>query len=274
MQLDGNFVLYQSMDWWPENAFWASNTDERRVEHRRIVMQNDGNLVMYDSLNKQIWASDTNGSGTQPYSLVMQRDRNLVIYDGNGQATWATGTNIWRAASLISIKISLNIIIKNHFKILYLQYCLRKPSWNLNTIISRKPLTVKTIVLQKVNTYDSYFYVPQESNILCHILALFSISEQTNCLIIFRKMINRSSWLLRCSWKEILLAKCWKTQRKFIGNWFVKRSIADGSATFNLFKWMSSSYFGFRLIRRRSILLIKLLCNLLLFQFWKHQTNC
>ena len=39
-----------------------------------------------------VWASNTDRKGVSPYNLVMQNDGNLVIYDRNGTPTWATNT--------------------------------------------------------------------------------------------------------------------------------------------------------------------------------------
>jgi hypothetical protein len=43
----------------------------------------DGNLVIYGK-TKAVWSTGTSGRGTAPYKLVMQGDGNLVIYDKNG----------------------------------------------------------------------------------------------------------------------------------------------------------------------------------------------
>ncbi len=52
MQTDGNFVIYRR-DGTPK---WATGTDGRAIGD--IVMQDDGNLVMYDA-NGPVWASGT-----------------------------------------------------------------------------------------------------------------------------------------------------------------------------------------------------------------------
>jgi hypothetical protein len=58
-----------------------------------IVMQIDGNLVLYNQNWQPVWASGTDyGSSKSPYYLQMQSDSNLVIY-GNSGPVWATGTN-------------------------------------------------------------------------------------------------------------------------------------------------------------------------------------
>lgn len=86
MQADANLVLYDL-----EKAVWASNTNGATSSNCYLVLQTDGNLVIYTSdSNKAIWSSKTNGKGNGNYVLVLQDDRNLVIYT---DPTWATGTN-------------------------------------------------------------------------------------------------------------------------------------------------------------------------------------
>lgn len=86
MQGDGNLVIYQS----GVGAIYASNTDGTGSPTFKLAMQSDGNLVIYGS-GGATWASNTNGVGQGPYTLVMQNDGNLVIYDRNG-AIWASNT--------------------------------------------------------------------------------------------------------------------------------------------------------------------------------------
>jgi hypothetical protein len=38
------------------------------------------------------WSSNSKGKGTPPYKLTMQDDGNLVVYDSTNTPTWATGT--------------------------------------------------------------------------------------------------------------------------------------------------------------------------------------
>lgn len=103
MQFDGNLVLYViDRDIYGSTyytAIWASNTDGRAVS--RCVMQQDGNLVLYDYRNRPIWASNT--EGYYGAYLEVQDDGNAVIYYNEGSsnfydryAVWATGTNARR----------------------------------------------------------------------------------------------------------------------------------------------------------------------------------
>jgi hypothetical protein len=57
-----------------------------------LDMQSDGNLVEYDSSSgAAIWASGT--SGNPGARVVMQGDGNLVLYSSSGSPLWATGTS-------------------------------------------------------------------------------------------------------------------------------------------------------------------------------------
>ena len=86
MQGDGNLVMYsQSVT----DAVWASGTDGH--PGARAVMQGDGNLVVRDKANRALWASGTDGRDGA--SLRIQDDRNLVVYR-NGRAVWASGTQV------------------------------------------------------------------------------------------------------------------------------------------------------------------------------------
>jgi cytochrome c peroxidase len=86
MQGDGNLVLYDASG----NALWSSGTATNGASF--LAMQGDGNAVVYRlSDNTPTWSSKTAGQGSS--SLVLQNDANLVIYrDVDGVATWSSGT--------------------------------------------------------------------------------------------------------------------------------------------------------------------------------------
>ena len=109
LQTDGNMVVYSSTN----QALWATYSvnspdhlsfvnssmsnarlyvgQELDTANRkyRLVLQGDGNLVLYDSNYHPLWYSRTDGRGTS--NLVVQPDGNLVIYSAGG-ATWASNT--------------------------------------------------------------------------------------------------------------------------------------------------------------------------------------
>jgi hypothetical protein len=52
---------------------------------RRLLMQNDGNLVIYDQNNHPLWSSNTAGRG---YQAVFQGDGNFVVYTRDWHPVW------------------------------------------------------------------------------------------------------------------------------------------------------------------------------------------
>ncbi len=84
LQRDGNLVLYKG----GKEALWDSATPGSGAA--RVVMQRDGNLVIYNGSGGVLWASNT---PNKPESyLRVQSDGNLVMYDGAGQPYWATNS--------------------------------------------------------------------------------------------------------------------------------------------------------------------------------------
>ena len=85
MQGDGNLVLYPNDN---NKALWATGTNGKPVN--RAIMQGDGNFVCYDANNHAYRATGTNGS---PGSyIVLQDDGNLVVYGPNNGPLWASNT--------------------------------------------------------------------------------------------------------------------------------------------------------------------------------------
>nr|WP_295863780.1 hypothetical protein [uncultured Chitinophaga sp.] len=99
LQGDGNLVLYRTGN----IPRWASNTDGRQVDI--LEMQEDGNLVMYGPGHSYVWDSGTD----RHYGawLILQDDGNLVIYDANGHALWSSDTWI-RQHSVPGFKPSIH----------------------------------------------------------------------------------------------------------------------------------------------------------------------
>ncbi|MBV9594291.1 MAG: PQQ-binding-like beta-propeller repeat protein [Actinobacteria bacterium] len=88
MQNDGNLVIYG-----PHGAVWGSGTARTGVglpDLPTTVFQSDGNVVYYPAPGQPgLWSSGTPGRGS--IALVMQNDGNLVLYDAS-RAIWASGT--------------------------------------------------------------------------------------------------------------------------------------------------------------------------------------
>jgi uncharacterized protein YkwD len=99
MQVDGNVVLYNRNS----RALWSTNTGGL-IKPRNFTMQTDGNLVLYSTDGKPHWASKTwNNPGA---FLNVQDDGNLVVYRAGSKtetadnALWAAGSNDSSSADL------------------------------------------------------------------------------------------------------------------------------------------------------------------------------
>ena len=76
LQGDGNLVL---RDQQTGSALWASNTNGQ--SGTRLVMQSDGNLVLYTSADVAVWDSNTNG--TSANLLRLNDNGSLILYNGS-----------------------------------------------------------------------------------------------------------------------------------------------------------------------------------------------
>ncbi|MEI6169996.1 MAG: S8 family serine peptidase [Candidatus Saccharibacteria bacterium] len=82
MQGDGNLVLYS-----PNRATWWTSTQNTGANI--FIVQGDSNMVVYSPV-RYVWASFTQNRGGK--TLYMQDDGNLVLYDASSRAIWNSGT--------------------------------------------------------------------------------------------------------------------------------------------------------------------------------------
>lgn len=85
MQSDGNLVLFGP----GYHKLWATGTSGNPGAY--LGLQGDGNMVVYSSSGHALWASNTGGQSLS--YLVMQTDGNLVAYNTNNAPIWATNTS-------------------------------------------------------------------------------------------------------------------------------------------------------------------------------------
>jgi len=85
MQTDGNLVLY----WNGQGALWSSNT--ANTAGNRAIMQSDGNFVVYAG-STPLWSSNTNAGPANDRRLAIQTDGNVVVYTSANAAVWSTST--------------------------------------------------------------------------------------------------------------------------------------------------------------------------------------
>jgi hypothetical protein len=83
LESNGNLVLYSGFQ-----PIWSTLTSGFSPQY--LIMQTDGNLVLYDTNNIPLWNSSTYGNpGSR---LDFQADGNLVIYNQTNNAIWTTST--------------------------------------------------------------------------------------------------------------------------------------------------------------------------------------
>jgi hypothetical protein len=87
MQSDGNLVLYMVNGNAGLMPLWAAGTKGNSGD--RVVLQNNGNLAVYNATNQVLWSSNTSNPGCT--NLLLQDDGNLVL-DNAAHAIWATNT--------------------------------------------------------------------------------------------------------------------------------------------------------------------------------------
>ena len=107
MQPDGNLVLYDG-PLTVATAYWATGTWTLPPEQRptRADMQNDGHLVLYNDANQPAWGSGVFGPQFAGAKLVLHDNGNLVIHGPDGSAIWSTDTA--RAGSTSFWEVTLN----------------------------------------------------------------------------------------------------------------------------------------------------------------------
>jgi serine protease len=83
IQGDGNLVLYQA----GVGALWANHV---YGNGHTLHMQGDGNLVVYNNIGQARWHTYTYGRNGA--YLAVQNDGNVVVYSTTSQALWWSGT--------------------------------------------------------------------------------------------------------------------------------------------------------------------------------------
>jgi hypothetical protein len=86
MQGDGNLVLYNAAG----RPTWSTGTTRSRIGYR-FVVQTDGHLVVYGGANHPVWIGGAYGAIGRHY-LVLQADGNLVLRGPTGTALWSSNT--------------------------------------------------------------------------------------------------------------------------------------------------------------------------------------
>lgn len=92
---DSTGIIDNSAETYPGiSAIWSMATNTVRTSPNgvyRLILQGDGNLVVYSNTDAVRWASMTFGSGMHLHT--QWPDGNLVLYRGDGKPVWATMTS-------------------------------------------------------------------------------------------------------------------------------------------------------------------------------------
>jgi DNA-binding beta-propeller fold protein YncE len=92
VQADGNFVIYRC-HYDNHYAVWATNTCGKGVAPYNLSIDPQGNVLLVDGLGSEVWRMPHRQPiERQPCRLVMQHDGNLVLYDTANCAIWASDT--------------------------------------------------------------------------------------------------------------------------------------------------------------------------------------
>jgi len=86
VQGDGNVVFSDTSN---GKVYWSTNTAGKGVAPFRFTVQNDGNVVLYDSKSTSLWTSGTAGVGCAPYSLKVRDVTKLTLVDCNSEPIWS-----------------------------------------------------------------------------------------------------------------------------------------------------------------------------------------
>lgn len=93
MQNDGNLVIYKTPNGTTTTSpIWSTGTQGKGTAPYRCLMQADNNIVVYDNVNNLIWQSSTRGKGNGYCTMIMQSDGNFVLYDSQNNSVWSTNT--------------------------------------------------------------------------------------------------------------------------------------------------------------------------------------
>ncbi|MEP7192267.1 MAG: hypothetical protein ABI903_05325, partial [Actinomycetota bacterium] len=97
-------VLYDRLT--PGQSLSANRSLTSPNHQYELIMQGDGNLVVYRSGGVAVWSSSTSGANT----VIMQGDGNLVIYRSGGVAVWSSGT-VGKAGAYVRMQDDGNVVI-------------------------------------------------------------------------------------------------------------------------------------------------------------------
>ena len=131
----GNVIYYSGL-----KKVWETKTEGSAAS--RLIMQPDGNLVLYNNNNSPIWYSGSSGANQGQVSLVTQPDGNLVIYSGS-VPLWSIGftsnPNLFRSVTgeMSTSRLLTNQVIETADRVYQLTL---QPDGNLVLYENKRPI--------------------------------------------------------------------------------------------------------------------------------------
>jgi hypothetical protein len=100
----------------PDQALWVNEAITSCNGRFTLVMQDDGNVVLYENGGGAVWHSQTHGTAGRV--VVMQTDGNFVLYDGAGAPLWHTGTH-GHPGAMMRVEDDGNVVVWNGWTALW-----------------------------------------------------------------------------------------------------------------------------------------------------------
>lgn len=92
VETTGDFSIYVSSHFCKENRIWSTNCKDKSNLPNQLGIQNDGNVVLYNTKNEPCWATDTFGKNKGETTLFLDDDGNLILFDAHLNQLWESGT--------------------------------------------------------------------------------------------------------------------------------------------------------------------------------------
>ena len=69
---------------------WTTNTNDDYVKY--LIFRNDGNIYLLGKDNNTRWSTEVILTNSRPYIMLIQDNGNLAVYDNCGKRNWESRT--------------------------------------------------------------------------------------------------------------------------------------------------------------------------------------
>ena len=88
-----NLILSDSGNlevWCKSKKLWTTNTNDNYVNS--LYFKNDGNIDLLGKDNNTRWSAEINPNSSKPYMMLIEDNGNLAVYDKYGKRHWESRT--------------------------------------------------------------------------------------------------------------------------------------------------------------------------------------